>query len=96
MSKLSDFKNNNNLKEERNSKEIKDEPVDEKKLKEKYDEYKDMSQKDLSDELFKEVSRQKSKGTFNYNALNAMIENLRPSLSKEQYQNMKRILDSLK
>ena len=55
-----------------------------------------MSQKDLSEELFKEVSRQKSKGTFNYNALSSMVENLRPSLTQEQYQNMKRILESLK
>ena len=96
MSKLSDLKYEDLSKEKDLKKEKIDDSVNEKKIQEKYDEYKDMSQKDLSEELFKEVSRQKSKGTFNYNALSSMVENLRPSLTQEQYQNMKRILESLK
>lgn len=87
MAKLSNFGKENNNNQEK---------VSEETIKEKYNEYKDMSAKDLNQELFNEVARQKSQGKFNYNQLAGMVENLRPSLSNEQYQNIKRILESLK
>ncbi len=88
MTKLSDFRNNT-MRESKNS-------INEDEITKTFDKYKDMSQKDLQQELFKEVSRQKVNGTFNYNQLSSMVENLRSSLTAEQYQNIKRILDNLK
>ena len=62
----------------------------------KYNEYKDLSASQLNDELFKEVAKQKQDGSFNYAQLENMVESLKGSLSPENYQNMKRILESLK
>ncbi len=89
MAKLSDFKS-------KNEEQKKDRDVSEIDLQNIYNHYKDMSQDDLSKELFSEVARQKSQGTFDYNRLNFMIDSIRPSLTNEQYENMKRMLDSLK
>ena len=70
--------------------------VSEKDIMEKYNEYKDLSASQLNDELFKEVAKQKQDGSFNYAQLENMVESLKGSLSPENYQNMKRILESLK
>lgn len=61
----------------------------------KYNEYKDLPSEQLNQELFKEVSRQKMNGTFDYQKLKSMLEGLRGSLSEENYQNMLKILESL-
>ena len=55
-----------------------------------------MSSEQLNHELFKEVTRQKQNGTFDYKKLESMLEGLKGSLSEENYQNMKRILEGLK
>ena len=55
-----------------------------------------MSWSHLNKELFKEVAKQKQAGTFDYARLEGMLESLRGSLTEENYQNMKRILESLK
>ena len=89
MAKLSEFNKDREQKDERES-------INEKDIKDKFDQYKDMSQGQLNQELFKEVARQKSNGTFDYSQLAMMLENIRSSLSEEQYQNMKRILETLK
>lgn len=90
MSKLSDFKsytqNNDNKKKS----------FSEDDLKQKYDTYKDMSKEELNSQLLKEVARQKSQGTFDYNTLSSMVEGLKGSLPENDFNNIKRILESLK
>ncbi len=70
--------------------------VSEKEIMDKYNQYKDLSSEQLNQELFKEVARQKANGSFSYDRLEGMLEGLRGSLGEENYQNMKRILESLK
>ena len=87
--KLSDFSRNENIKEPQKN-------ITDKDIVYKYNQYKDLSSDQLSQELFREVSKQKANGTFNYNQLENMLESLKGSLSEENYQNMRRILESLK
>lgn len=87
--KLSDFSRNENVKEPQKN-------ITDKDIMDKYNQYKDLSSDQLSQELFREVSKQKANGTFNYNQLENMLESLKGSLSEENYQNMRRILESLK
>ena len=90
MAKLSDFNIDNKNSEPQNQK------VSQEELYQKYNQYKDLSQSQLNNELFKEVSRQKQNGTFNYQQLESMLEGLRPTLGEENYKNMKRILENLR
>ena len=90
MAKLSDFNIDNKNSEPQNQK------VSQEELYQKYNEYKDLSQSQLNNELFKEVSRQKQNGTFNYQQLESMLEGLRSTLGEENYKNMKRILENLR
>lgn len=91
MGRLSDFKSNDQEKKEQTKQN-----VTEKDVMDRYNMYKDMSSSQLNGELFKEVARQKQAGTFDYAKLENMLESLRGSLTDENYQNMKRILESLK
>ena len=86
--RLSDFNNNKTGKVE--------EKVTEKDIMDKYNQYKDLSSDQLSQELFKEVSRQKANGTFDNQRLESMLDSIKGSLSEENYQNMKRILETLR
>lgn len=88
MAKLSEFEFNNNRQKE--------EKVTEQDLREKFDEYKDMSKDQLNSQLFSEVARQKAQGTFDYNKLSDMVESLRGALPEQDYNNIKRILESLR
>ena len=85
MSKLSEF--NCEEKNEQNREEL---------LKRKYDSFKNMSKEQLNAELLKEVARQKSSGVFDYQNLSEMVERLKGALPMSDYQNIKRILESLK
>ena len=95
MGNLSDFKNftkeqtGSNLNYNKKS-------VSEEDLRKKYNQYKDMDNSQLSNELIKEVGRQKMAGTFDYDRLESMVEGLRGSLPEENYRNIKRILEGLK
>ena len=86
MSRLSEFQPRNEFKQK----------TQEEQLREKYDNYKNMDQSQLNNQLFQEVARQKSAGTFDYNALSNMVENLRGSLPQSDYENIKRILETLR
>ena len=90
MGKLSDFNQG-----QTENREHKTSPTEE-DIMEKYNQYKDLSSDQLSQELFREASRQKQNGTFNFSQLSSMVDSLKGSLPDEQYQNMKRLLDSLK
>lgn len=85
--RLSDFKGEGEKKQSN---------ITEQDILNKYNEYKDLPGEQLNQELFKEVSRQKMNGTFDYQKLKSMLEGLRGSLSEENYQNMLKILESLK
>ena len=85
MSRLSDFKNSSSYSR-----------VSEEQIREKFDQYKDMSGQQLRQELFSEVARQKSSGSFDYNSLRSMGESLRGSVSEEQYKNMLELLENFK
>ena len=61
-----------------------------------YNKYKDMDAETLNSTLLSEVARQKSNGTFDYQKLESMLEGMKDALGETNYQNMKRILESLK
>lgn len=61
-----------------------------------YNEYKGMSEDELINELYKYVAKQKLDGTFDYDSLNNMLNQLTPFLTSEQQNKMKDILNSLK
>ena len=84
MSRLSEFKSSNS------------EKVTQANIQEKYNEFKDMSKDQLNERLFTEVARQKREGSFDYASLERMVESLRGSLSESEFQNIKRLLESLK
>lgn len=86
MAKLSEFE----FKQENNNKS------QEKLLRDKYDEFKGMNKEELNSKLFEEVSRQKQNGTFDFQSLSNMVESLRGSLPEGDYNNLKRILESLR
>lgn len=61
-----------------------------------YDKYKNMSQGELQDSLFKEVEKQKADGSFDINALEGALNNIAPMLSAEQMANIKNYLDRMR
>lgn len=91
MPRLSDFNFNNTEKNHTS-----DNSNFEQDIYQKYNQYKDLSESELNRELLNEVARQKSNGSFDYNRLASMLESIRGALGEDNYQNMKRILESLK
>lgn len=65
-------------------------------LQNKFNEFSQMSQENLMQELFKEVAKQKNNGTFDYQKLEQTLSILRPTLGEDNYQNMKKILENLR
>ena len=61
-----------------------------------YEKFKDMSQTELFDNLMQQVAVQKEKGTFDYKKLEEMVNSLQSGLPKENFENIKRILERLK
>lgn len=88
MGKLSEFEF---VKEQENGKN-----VNEQDIKQQFDKYKDMSKEELNSQLFNEVARQKAEGSFDYNKLAGMVESLKGTLPEQDYNNIKRILESLR
>lgn len=89
MTKLSNFKScNNNQKKENN--------IDQKTLEDIYSKYKDFSNDDLFSTLMNEVAKQKENGTFDYNALENMVNSLKGAMPDENFEKIKRILNRLK
>ena len=88
MGKLAEFDFN---KENKNTKNVTEE-----ELRNKFDEYKDMSKEELNSQLFSEVARQKAMGTFDYDKLASLVESLKGSLPEQDFYNIIRILESLR
>ena len=85
MAKLSNFSSNNSQKN-----------VNEKSLQDAYNKYKDLPQSELFSTLMSEVAKQKENGTFDYNALENMVNGMQNAMPKENFENIKRILNRLK
>ncbi len=85
MAKLSNFNSSNSQKN-----------VNEKSLQEAYDKYKDLPQSELFSTLMTEVAKQKENGTFDFNALENMVNGMQNTMPKENFENIKRILNRLK
>ncbi len=81
---------------ETNEKIVKEKEIDEKKTKEKIDQFSKMSQNQLMSELFKEVGKQKQGGTFDFQNLANKIESIRPMLTEEQISNIDKLLKQIK
>lgn len=65
-------------------------------LMKKYNELKDLPEDELSKKLMQEAAKQKQEGTFNYEALASMLTNIKGMVPDESYQNMLRILETLR
>ncbi len=88
MSRLSEFQPKNENRQSGKSQE--------EEIRQKYNQFSGMNQSQLNAELYKEVARQKSAGTFDYASLSSMVEGMRGSLPESDYQNIKRILETLR
>lgn len=67
-----------------------------KTIHEAYEELKGCSSDELMERLTKEISGQKMNGTFDYEALRESIEKIKTYLPTQTYENMIRIIESLK
>lgn len=67
-----------------------------KKIEEEYEDLKDCSADDLMQKLAEEVKKQKINGEFDYEALKNSIEQIKIYLPSQTYENMLRIVESLK
>ncbi len=65
-------------------------------LKGAQDRFQNMNQQQLYSELFKEASRLKASGKFDYDALYAAVENMSPYIDQQQKQTMLNLLNQLK
>lgn len=88
-SHLADEKTNNKIADDTLKKESQ-------KVENLYNQYKNKSEDELVEELYKHVAKQKQNGTFDYNTLCKMLEKISPLLSTQQKQKMKEILENLK
>ena len=90
MAKLSDFNKQLNTKTQTSNN------VEENYIVKEYNKIKDLSQQEINAKLFDEVAKQKRDGTFDYQKLEQMVENLKGGLSEQDYKNVKRMLELLK
>ena len=82
---------NNNIKYEENQTSFSED-----KVKESYEQLKNLPKDELSKRLFEEVNKQKNNGSFNYEMLEASVESIKSLIPKESYENLKRILKTIK
>lgn len=67
-----------------------------KTVNEAYEELKGLSSEELMERLSNEIKGQKLNGTFDYQTLRASVEKIREYLPSQTYENMIRIIESLK
>ena len=65
-------------------------------MKQTYDQLKDLDASSLQEKLAEEVAQQKANGTFNYPLLQSSLESMKAFLPPENYENLKRLLESIK
>ncbi len=61
-----------------------------------YENIKNMSQSEAQNQLFNEVLKQKQNGTFNFEGLSKQVESLKGYLPEKDYNNLKKLLESLR
>lgn len=83
MSKLSSFKGESNA------------TPSQENLEKRVEEYKNMNESQLKNELFKQVAKQKREGKFNLEALKNMAQEVRGIVGEESYQNICSLLGEL-
>lgn len=69
---------------------------DAQQMKQTYDQLKDLDASSLQAKLAEEVAQQKANGTFNYPLLQSSLESMKAFLPPENYENLKRLLESIK
>lgn len=96
--KLSEFKNVQKEVDKKNTNngKVNETKVDNKKIEDAYNTYKNMNQNELMEELINQVSKQKQDGTFNYQQINNSVQQLMPFLNDEQKNNLLSILQKIK
>ncbi len=89
---LSSFSSNKNSQENKDccGDNIKQKVLDE------YENIKNLSQDEASQRLYEEVFKQKQSGSFNFNELEKQVDSLQGYLSAKDFQNIKRILYTLR
>ena len=92
--KLSEYKPEENCDTNKKSHEKKVE--ENKSIEEMYNIYKNFSQDELTNELFKNIAKQKSDGTFDYEKINQTISQVLPYLNENQKNNLMTILQKIK
>lgn len=70
--------------------------VSEQDIAERYQQLKDLDCNSLQAKLFEEVASQKANGTFNYQLLQSSLQSMQAFLPPENYQNLARLLESIK
>ncbi len=84
-------------KEKESSSEVRQQQSqEEEKIRQTYNELKDLDSNALNEKLREEVAKQKSSGQFNYDMLSSSVESMRSFLPQETYLNLQKLLKDLK
>ena len=70
--------------------------VNEKFIKNRVDEYSKLSQSELKNKLFQEVNHLKSNGNFDFEKISSITNSVNEYLTKEQQENLKRLLEQIR
>ncbi len=70
--------------------------TDAEQIQQTYDQLKNLDASSLQARLAEEVAQQKANGTFNYSLLQSSLESMKAFLPPENYENLKRLLESIK
>lgn len=94
--KLSEFipkKEENTKKYEENIEKIQNNSQNIEQL---YNNYKNLNQEQLTEELYKNIAKQKNDGTFDFQKIQSIIQNVMPYLGEEQKNNLLSIMQKIK
>lgn len=65
-------------------------------IEEIYNNYKNFNSEQLTEELYKNIAKQKSDGTFDYEKIQSLIQNVMTYLGEEQKNNLLSIMQKIK
>lgn len=65
-------------------------------IEEIYNNYKNFNSEQLTEELYKNIAKQKCDGTFDYEKIQSLIQNVMPYLGEEQKNNLLSIMQKIK
>lgn len=106
MSSLSDFAKNykpkekkempENLEQVRQNFSEKENQAFDENAKQAWEKYSNMDENQLQNQLFKEASKLKANGQFDYNSLYSAVQNMGDMISPQQKENMLKLLEQLR